>query len=136
VQGSGDGLLGDGVVHPAIALAVSVDKAFVAVVDVLDAATSRTLEDDAGLPLYCLEFAIVDILPFYLKAFRFEFVCELLEVVSVILHILIPTNEVNGFLLVVFRYATLDKDVLEDAFRRYRHNWNVIKQTLVPAFHL
>lgn len=60
--------MGYGVVHSAVAFAVSVDETFVSIVVVLDTASSRALEHYLGLSLYGFEFAIINVLSLDLEA--------------------------------------------------------------------
>lgn len=63
-------------IYSSIALTVSVDEAFVAIIVVFDTASSRTFEHYMGLSFYGLEFAIVNVFFLDLEALRFHFICE------------------------------------------------------------
>lgn len=82
-----------------------------------DTASSRTLEDETGISLYGLKFAIINVLSLNLEALRLNLICKLTEVVSVVLLVLISTNEIDGTFFSVLRNETLNEDIFEDALR-------------------
>lgn len=115
-------------VHPAIRLAIAVDKALFPFILVLNPSSSQTLEHYLNSSLHCFEASLLCILFLQLVALCLDLIHKGLKVIAVVFAIDVSPDKLPAELLSLAIDGSSDNYVFEDALRGDSDDWHTFER--------
>lgn len=118
------------VINPSETLTITVNKAFVALVIVLDPTSSKTFELKSFTNFLRCEQSLRCFIFSNSITVLFERLGELIIIISMVFQLTIPSHK-QLYLLIIALLLTLDKDVFENALLSYVHLLDILQYALL-----